>query len=268
MIDIDEIITGERIQKNCDIQIGYKDDFNFNANISNILTNPIYLDNLKEPVVIKNKKVFIYGFLTYKLPKLFEFKNCTIYFHNSDENINKEINIDDSNEIYCQNNATKKYHMLPLGIANSMWRHGNIHILYSVMKQNIRKNNNIFFQFSINTNREKRNHCFNICKKKDIKWIQHSRNQKKYLQKLASYKYAICPEGNGYDSHRIWECLYLGIIPILLENNFSTELKKFLEPENKIIVLDSWESLDTNKLLESYEKFNANYEKLKLSYYL
>ena len=31
------------------------------------------------------------------------------------------------------------------------------------------------------------------------------------------YKFILCPLGNGVDSHRIWETLYSGSIPIVLD---------------------------------------------------
>lgn len=38
-----------------------------------------------------------------------------------------------------------------------------------------------------------------------------------YLNKINSYRYVLCPRGNGIDTHRIWETLYAGSIPILEE---------------------------------------------------
>jgi hypothetical protein len=29
------------------------------------------------------------------------------------------------------------------------------------------------------------------------------------------YKYVICPRGNGIDTHRVWEALYLGVVPVV-----------------------------------------------------
>ena len=31
----------------------------------------------------------------------------------------------------------------------------------------------------------------------------------KYLENLCMHKYVICPEGNGVDTHRLWESLYM-----------------------------------------------------------
>lgn len=39
--------------------------------------------------------------------------------------------------------------------------------------------------------------------------------RKNYLSEVREYGLVLCPKGNGYDSHRIWETLYLGGIPIV-----------------------------------------------------
>ena len=37
-------------------------------------------------------------------------------------------------------------------------------------------------------------------------------NRVEYLNTLSNYKYNLCPEGNNYESHRIWETLYLVLL--------------------------------------------------------
>ena len=44
------------------------------------------------------------------------------------------------------------------------------------------------------------------------------RNLIRATLKLSYYKFAICPEGNGVDCHRIWECIYLGVVPIIIDS--------------------------------------------------
>ena len=42
--------------------------------------------------------------------------------------------------------------------------------------------------------------------------------QDEYLREMASHRFILCPEGNGVDCHRIWEALYLGCIPIVVDS--------------------------------------------------
>lgn len=36
-----------------------------------------------------------------------------------------------------------------------------------------------------------------------------------YVAELASHRFAVCPPGNGTDTHRMWEALYAGVIPVV-----------------------------------------------------
>jgi hypothetical protein len=70
-----------------------------------------------------------------------------------------------------------------------------------------------------------------------------------YLSKLGKYKFAICPPGNGIDSHRIWECLYLNVIPILIRSDFTERINKRFA----CVLLDSWNDFDADKILADYK---------------
>jgi hypothetical protein len=82
------------------------------------------------------------------------------------------------------------------------------------------KKNNIYFYFKIDTNKEKRNDCY-------MKLKDHFKlsEKKDYFNYLSTFKFAICPEGNGIDTHRLWECFYLKVIPIVIDNIFIRKVK-------------------------------------------
>ena len=61
----------------------------------------------------------------------------------------------------------------------------------------------------------------------------------------------MCPEGEGFDTSRIWEGLYLNVFPIFKLNGFSSILKELELPG---IYLDEWNELnnfDKNILRQS-----------------
>lgn len=68
----------------------------------------------------------------------------------------------------------------------------------------------------------------------------------KYVEEVRSHKFVLCPRGNGIDTYRFWESLYLGSIPIVKDciniefykdlpitviNKYSDITKDFLEEE-------------------------------------
>lgn len=55
-------------------------------------------------------------------------------------------------------------------------------------------------------------------------------SEKNYLELIKRYQFLLCLEGNGYENHRIWESLYLGIFPVMFETNWSRTLKSLKLP--------------------------------------
>ena len=175
------IISGEKIQFNCDYYIATLDDINFNPKIKlELQKNPtkflnLELNNFKiigKPKGI-NLKIFCYTHLLQnylkkikQILKLISF-DFVIYFHNSDENFiekyyNELYNINNLKKIYAQNNTVYSDLVitLPIGQANTQWVHGNVQVLHNKMLENVQKTNEIFLNFSITTS--KRIPCKNI----------------------------------------------------------------------------------------------------------
>jgi hypothetical protein len=39
-----------------------------------------------------------------------------------------------------------------------------------------------------------------------------------YYAQMAAHRFVLCPEGNGVDTYRVWEALYLGAVPIVMRS--------------------------------------------------
>ena len=48
---------------------------------------------------------------------------------------------------------------------------------------------------------------------------------KRFAQEMNEYKFVACPRGNGIDTHRFWETLYRGSVPIVIASKWSNSLK-------------------------------------------
>jgi len=121
---------------------------------------------------------------------------------------------------------------------------------------NIQKTKDVYFYFSLYTHKSRAN-CYNKLKNK-LLW-NISRDKEEYFIELASHKYCICPRGNGIDTHRIWEALYLNVIPIVIESDF-------INIHNlPIIILKNWDELDINNLQNNFN--NQENSKLTMDYY-
>lgn len=67
-----------------------------------------------------------------------------------------------------------------------------------------------------------------------------------YLRNLRSHSLVPCPEGNGVDTHRLWETLYMGGTPVVISNKIVNSLIKDLP----VIVLKNWEQLKDYRLMQ------------------
>jgi hypothetical protein len=91
-------------------------------------------------------------------------------------------------------------------------------------------------------------------------------------KKYNKYLFVLCHRGNGLDSHRIWEVLLAGSIPIITSSPLDI---MFIKHNLPVIILSDWNELNnnlTNKLSlwqkkfksltypeNIYPKFNFNY---------
>lgn len=312
-INYNDIISGDRIISLCDFVLTTPEIYDFHKNIdtfskeiiivknfNNIkmnLLNSYFLQHSK-----KNNtnivKIFLYThiltpFIDYILPFLNKELKYVLYIHNSDHSFTREhqklINSNLIEKIYTQNVDTDLYTdkitLLPIGIANSMWKHGNILELYSIMSYcyKINKVDSIYVNINPNTYSYRKNILDKIVEKNSFT-LSMSKPYKEYLMELSKYRFCLCIRGNGIDTHRFWESLYLGVIPVII-NNKTTQCTNFVRYLNKLnipfyeIKIDN---LDTIFTKYTSEYFNEslykhiikrtgesifNIDSLKLQYY-
>lgn len=243
-----EIITGEKLQNLANIYLGEQSDFNYNPRIRSQVSKQLLLSNIPNP--FQNPPI-IY-FYTNNIPdiskKITHFQNpFTIISHNSDNNITETpeiltiLNSPNLIKWYAQNVCFRhpKLEIAPIGLANSMWPHGDLSLFDN--KQFLRsiiKLNRIFFNFNIHTNPMIRQPCFNILSN-ILPFLPNISPQENQIR-LSTYEFCISPEGNGTDCHRLWEALYLKVVPIVLRTAFTETLLRNNIP---LVVLDKWEDI-------------------------
>jgi hypothetical protein len=81
------------------------------------------------------------------------------------------------------------------------------------------------------------------------------------IVRLSQYNFCICPEGNGFDTHRLWEALYVKTVPIVIQSEFTKILQKNNVP---LVILNTWDDLNVSNLNYNDYNFN-NYEFLKIT---
>jgi hypothetical protein len=107
----------------------------------------------------------------------------------------------------------------------------------------------MYANFSVNTNPVLRSGIYELVKQAShIHAETASLQVEEYFTRIAEYKMNICPFGNGYDTHRLWETLYSNRVPVVIRGE-DIGLFKLYE-KLPIVILDDVKELLNFPLLE------------------
>lgn len=83
----------------------------------------------------------------------------------------------------------------------------------------------------------------------------------KYYKELSKYKYFICPIGNGIQAPKMFECLLVRTIPVVINHPAFRDIKSYGFP---ILIIDCLEQLNPLFLKKKYntEYKNVNWDKI------
>ncbi len=128
------------------------------------------------------------------------------------------------------------------------------------------KEDKMYVNFNSNTNFSEREALYEKFKNFDWVVVQNSNLSKEnYLTELSKYKFSLSPWGNGVDTHRVWESLYVGTIPITkYHHTFSTS------KDLPILFVNDYNEISENLLLSYHESFDQskfNLKKLENNYW-
>ena len=73
-----------------------------------------------------------------------------------------------------------------------------------------------------------------------------------FIAGLLQHKFCLCPRGNGIDSHRSWEALYLDCIPVIVKADWTSAYSGF-----PVLLLNSWDDLLNVDLQREYVRIKS-----------
>ena len=278
----DIYITGETINNICDVSIYKRSYVDSYPIIKYYCKNILYIDENNDMNIITSSTTFFIkmDWINYFIDNIMPFikKPFILVTHNSDY-MSGEHNLVTHNSDYMsgthniilQNNLlikwygqnmniiTDKTECLPIGLENIMWNRTNFKTI-DTCKSN-KKTKLLYLNFNLSTNKN-RGHIMNT-----LSHFKRNNNKKwdEYMKELSEYKFSISPEGTGIDCHRTWECLYLGVIPIVIKSNCMSYFK-----ELPILFVDNYDCINEQYLLEQYTHFQNkqfNLEKVDINYW-
>jgi hypothetical protein len=143
---------------------------------------------------------------------------------------------------------------IPLGLANEYDKNLNVEDFKDYQIKDKKRIKNLYLNFQENTNYFHRTSVKKYFKKIPESVISDSNLEKKdYFQELTESTYIICPKGNGIDTHRVWESLYAGAVPVV-EKNINFEKLKF----PNIVVIDNFKKIKNLKHIDELYEAQKN----------
>jgi hypothetical protein len=220
--------------------------------------------------------IFCTGFSYYKralLEKIKDTKQLILVSHNCDEGIDDSFVVPDNIiKWYGQNIkvAHPKIESIPTGLENDRWfpkKHKKGRMV-AKKREDRSLINLVYMDHRIYCNPKERVRPYEILGKKPFVTAITDDNVVSfdtYIHYMHNHKFIISPEGNGVQTHRPWEALYMGCVPIerkSINNSFYEDLP--------ICLVDDWDQITEefliNWLIENQDR-KWNMEKLKFSYW-
>tara|TARA_Y100000310_G_scaffold307644_1_gene349942 strand:- start:25 stop:990 length:966 start_codon:yes stop_codon:yes gene_type:complete len=162
---------------------------------------------------------------------------------------------------FAANNAIEEDFVttLPLGV-----QRGQAETLGTISRA---KKGLLYINFSLYT--KPRLDAFNYFCMKEYEWAtvvtEQNKDAAEFLEDIAAHEFVLCPQGNGMDTYRLWQTLYLGSIPIVnstMQESFFSEL-----PIMWCGDLDAIQSGPLGSAKELAPKLPVSFEKARLSYW-
>lgn len=147
--------------------------------------------------------------------------------------------------VFAQNmdfKSESNAHPLPIGVEDLKWARNGVPTLFRSKYRKARKVDRILVG-PFRPTSASRNELMTIAKTVSKCDVVVGRLPALSYAKLASrYRFVACPEGNGLDTHRFWEALYRGSVPVVLNSPFAENWADLGIP---IVRLENWADLET-----------------------
>ena len=273
-----EFLNGQNFSKIADvifaINVPNKNLSEFNIDDYKIISKNSEFTGLKiKNLEIKNGDIVFcnssYLSLFFKyLERLNKITSITLITSQSDFSVTKKVFINRPKSVtrwFAVNVAYKDNCLIPipLGLANN-YSPKNIRIndLVNFKFEKVKKVNKLYVNLRQSTNYKERENIENIFRNKE--WVvikEPNLSINDYISDLNKYKFIFCPWGNGFDTHRIWEALYCGSIPIT-KSHVGLSFGSL-----PIISFENFNNLSIEKLITESNKKDYNFEPLNLKYW-
>lgn len=157
----------------------------------------------------------------------------TLITHCSDASAPAEFDgvLDDPRLIgwYAQNadlSSHRKLHPIPIGVANIVFPHGDKGVIsraVAARRPPGERDAWLYVNFDESTNADRARALAavaanGLASAKPVKGVPFDQ----YLGEVSRHKFVLCPQGNGLDTHRLWEALLVGSVPVVARSTLDS----------------------------------------------
>ena len=163
--------------------------------------------------------------------------------HNVD-NYKPILESDKVTKWYCTNPPCEheKIIGLPIGFEEKERDGGDQEVLQSFLSRDIEKKDKILLPYHTKSTNPSRNKSTEYLQSLSFVDVQEDKLPfSDYLNLLSQYKYCICLEGAGFDTHRNYECLLTGTVPIMKKSGVELIYEDYNLPSR---FLEDWNEID------------------------
>lgn len=273
-----ELITGFKFAEIADVIFSgvflksQIEKLSLKENIENHIGDNEYIFVRKKRFVLKENQIIFCK--TEYIKELFQilrtqcnFKNIKLITHQSDLRITKKLHLSRPNCISKWYSINVDYNHedlipIPIGIANFHSKNLSETIFTEKVEINdffADKDKLLYVNFNPNTNFEHRKGLYEFFN--NMSWVSSNSTTLRHIEykkSLSSHSFILAPWGNGIDTHRFWEALYSGSIPITKKHpmyEFFNSIPKILVSNYKEIS-DDFLDIELMKLQKKIDVFD------------
>jgi hypothetical protein len=138
------------------------------------------------------------------------------------------------------------------------------------MNEQKQDKNLVYMNFNISTYPQERQNVFDLFQDKE--WVTKGvientlEGRTTFLREIKNHTFALCPRGGGVDTHRLWETLYMGSIPIVKKDVALSDFEDL-----PICFINEWDEVSPEFLYNEKQRILSrdwNMQKLKVSYWI
>ncbi|MBI3508886.1 MAG: hypothetical protein HY069_04565 [Chlamydiia bacterium] len=160
----------------------------------------------------------------------------------------------------------EKLHPLPIGLENRQWNPRNVEILQRVKMRQLSKKHLLYCNFSLTSYPVERPGVYALLAHQPFTYVQERKDYEAFIEDVASSKFVLSPRGNGLDTHRLWEALYVGAIPIVKTSSLDD-----LYADLPVVIVQDWAEVTEAFLEQKYAEISQRSfegQKLYLDYWV